>query len=91
MPRPLNPQLSNVERREAIALIAAIYTRSAVGCCLHAILDDHNTQDAIVNLPGWDEQGCIEHADCRRVLTLLRKMKRTQREKVITTAQRGGS
>lgn len=81
------PRISDTERREAIALVAGIYKRSEVGCCLHVILDDHNIQNAIVNLPGWDEPGCIIHDDCRRLLALLRKMKRTQRGKVIATAQ----
>lgn len=78
------PRVTDAERLEAVALVREIYASpdGGAGCCLHCILDDGNTEDAFVKSYD-DEPGTVKHDNCRRLLALLKKMKRTQREKVI--------
>lgn len=80
-------RVTDDERREAISLVAAIYASpdGGVGCCLHCILDDGNTEDSFVR-SAYNDEWISErgnHPNCKRLLELLRKMKRTQREKII--------
>ena len=70
-------RVSEPERLEAIDLCAKL--APLAGCCLHCVIDDHNTKDAF--LRAYTDED-VKHPDCRRLLSLLRKMKRTQRDKV---------
>jgi hypothetical protein len=62
-------------------LVAALYERNCVGCCLHIVLDDDNIGDKSVEF-------CLEqakakgHADCQRLAELLLQMSKTQRLKL---------
>ncbi len=73
--------LTVAERAELIELIGGIYTRHAVGCCLHITVDDPNYKDA-------DVRCCLEtavdrqHPDCERAAHLLLKMRPTARRKL---------
>jgi hypothetical protein len=64
-----------------IALTKGIYMRSAVGCCLHILLDDGNVHDS-------DAAFCLEvakkagHQDCIEVATALVNASPTQRRKL---------
>lgn len=80
-----NPRVTDAERIEAIELVRRIYAspNGGAGCCLHCILDDGNDEDGFVRSEYYDRPEYVKHADCRRLLELLRKMKRTQRRKVI--------
>lgn len=72
---------------DAIPLTKTIYERSAVGCCLHILLDDQNIDDSHVIF-------CLEealknnHEDCIRLSIMLLKMSKTQRLKVANDADR---
>lgn len=65
----------------AMTMKRGIYARSAVGCCLHIVLDDGNIADG-------DIRSCIREAldkDCVPCLELahvLLAMSRTQRSEV---------
>jgi hypothetical protein len=65
---------------EVLPLVNAIYAREhgGVGCCLHVVTDDGNTEQGHVD-------GCLElaiergHEDCIAAARLLARMSRTQR------------
>ena len=62
-------------------LVADIYARNPMGCCLHIAISDENIDNSHIEF-------CIYHAvenghfDCERVSRLLLLMSRTQRKKV---------
>lgn len=66
---------------EVIQEVEALYRRSAVGCCLHVVLDDGNVDDSHV-------QFCIEqavesgHLECEALARKLWTMTKTQRRKL---------
>ena len=63
------------------SLVADIYARNPMGCCLHIAISDENIDNAHIEF-------CIYHAvenghlDCEHVSRLLLLMSRTQRKKV---------
>lgn len=63
---------------DVLPLVAALYEKSGVGCCLHIAVDDYNVDDASVDfcIEGARRQG---HLDCLALALLLRTMSRTQR------------
>lgn len=65
-------------------LVAAIYKRSVVGCCLHIAMDDGNVDDDDIEFCILQAQAA-GHDDCERVGGLLLQMSRTQRKKVRAT------
>jgi hypothetical protein len=67
---------------ELLPLVAAIYSRSVVGCCLHIVLDDENIRDSDVKfcLERAKERG---HDDCLQAATLLLRMSKTQRKRIV--------
>jgi hypothetical protein len=66
---------------EVLPLVKAIYARNCVGCCLHIILDDDNTEQhhAEFCLKYAQEHG---HPDCIELAQKLVQMSRTQRHKL---------
>lgn len=86
MPGPV--RVTEAERLEAIDLVGAVYRNptGGAGCCLHCVLDDGNDTDAFLASYGDD----VVHDNCRRLLTLLRKMKQTQRRKIIAQGHEKG-
>lgn len=66
---------------EVLPLVRALYARSAVGCCLHIVLDDGNVEGGSVEfcLAQAMERG---HKDCEDLARLLTLMSRTQRRKL---------
>jgi len=66
---------------EVKPLVAALYKRNGVGCCLHIVLDDGNVEDHQVEF-------CIEqakkqkHENCQFLGELLLKMSQTQRRRL---------
>ncbi len=66
---------------EVMPDVRALYDKSAVGCCLHIVLDDGNVADSHV-------QFCVEyaiekgHKDCEALARKLLSMTRTQRLKL---------
>lgn len=68
---------------EVLPLARALYAtdEGSVGCCLHVVLDDGNTEDGFVDhaITRAIENG---HEPCRVLAEKLRQMSRTQRAKV---------
>ena len=60
-------------------LVASIYRRCPVGCCLHVILDDGNLEDWVIDKSKVELAAISSHADCRELLALLAGM--TERER----------
>lgn len=67
--------------RTLLPLAQRIYDRSAVGCCLHIVLDDENVETSSVAF-------CVQqarkenHADCLELATALMECSITQRTKL---------
>lgn len=63
---------------EVLPLVQTVYAHSAVGCCLHIVLDDHNVEDGHVKF-------CLERAHeaqhhvCITLAEKLLRMSKTQR------------
>jgi hypothetical protein len=74
---------------EALPLVRALYARSCVGCCLHIVLDDGNTETHCVDF-------CIDwamregHQECAALARMLRSMSRTQRERLYREKENWG-
>jgi hypothetical protein len=68
---------------EVLPRVRAIYSKpeGGVGCCLHLVLDDGNTNDSSVEfcIGIAEERG---HADCVVLGRMLRSMSKTQRAKL---------
>lgn len=66
---------------EVERLVDLLYAKSAVGCCLHIVLDDGNVNDSHVEF-------CIKYAleqkhnDCYALALILLTMSTTQRIKL---------
>jgi hypothetical protein len=71
--RPTVPQV--------LPLVQELYTRNAVGCCLHIVLDDYNISDSNVDFC-YAEAVKAQHADCMALSLLLKQMSKTQRKKL---------
>jgi hypothetical protein len=79
------PRITEAERLRAVELVSRIYRspEGGAGCCLHVILDDGNFADPF--LAGCEETAIERgHADCVELCRILKKAKRTQREKLTT-------
>jgi len=72
-----DPRVTEAERKEAVELVSRL--AHLAGCCLHCVVDDNNDSDGFLAIYRDED---MKHPDCRRLLVLLRKMKRTQRRKV---------
>jgi hypothetical protein len=72
-------------RQVTISAIRGIYRRSSVGCCLHAVTDDGNTDNgSVLHVLGYAlERG---HDDCITAAQGLHAMRRAGRRKAIAQA-----
>jgi hypothetical protein len=66
---------------EVAPLVAELYKRNAVGCCLHIVLDDGNVSNRHVDFCiAWArDKG---HKECEHLAKKLRLMSTTQRRKL---------
>jgi hypothetical protein len=66
---------------EVMPLVRKLYERNAVGCCLHILLDDGNTEDSHAEFC-LQEARRTGHLDCIELAGKILGMSRTQRMKL---------
>lgn len=76
--------MSKLTVPQVMPLVAKVYKRHGVGCCLHMVVDDGNVKQSDIDY-------CLnyalerKHPDCIEAAEMLARMTKTQRNKVATT------